>query len=169
MRDMEKSKLNDLGKRNFWLIAVTTLTTVAYAGFCLWKMYRSGGGAQNIESVLPTNPRAVLILCFAASTLTLLFLPELGRIVTAFASAAVLYLFYYWWSLTAAIKANLGVARLGGADWLGDKFVGAYPFDVLVGVAAIFILVLDIRVLWKTIPQRLRGEKPSLIVHVPNK
>jgi hypothetical protein len=169
MRNLQNSKLNDLGKRNFWLIVVTTATTVAYAGFCLWKMYSARGGAQNIESVLPTNPRAVLILCFAASTLTLLFLPELGRVVTAVASGAVLYLFYYWWSLTAAIKANLGITHLPSADWLGDKFVGAYPFDIFVGMAAIVILVLDIRVLWRTIPQRLRGEKPSLVAQVPNK
>ncbi|HXQ71051.1 MAG TPA: hypothetical protein VN844_11215 [Pyrinomonadaceae bacterium] len=162
MRDVRDSKLNDLGRRNFWLIVVTTATTVAYAGFCLWKMFSSGGG-QNIESVLPTNPRAVLILCFAASTLTLLFLPELGRVVTAVASMAVLYLFYYWWSLTAAIKANLNITQLPNADWLGDQFVGAYYFDILVGVAALVILILDVRVLWKTIPQRLRGEKPSLV------
>jgi len=169
MSDLRHSKLNDLGKRNFWLIVVTTVTTVAYAGFCLWKMYRSGGGGQNIESVLPTNPRAVLILCFAASTLSLLFLPELGRVVTAIAAGAVLYLFYYWWSLTAAIKANLNISHLPNADWLGDKFVGAYPFDIFVGVAAIVILVLDIRVLWRTVPLRLKGEKPSLVAQVPHK
>ena len=168
--DDRSSGLSDLGKRNFWLIVVTLLTTVIYVGFCLWKLFRSPDGSANyLDSVFPANPRAVMVLCCAVSTLTLLFLPDLGRVVTAFSSLTVLFLFCYWWSLTSAIKASLGVERLQGANWLSNTLIDAYPADLFMGIAAMVIFFLDIRVLWKTIPLRLKGKSPTLVTPVANK
>ena len=136
-------------KLNFWLIVVTLATTLGYAGFCIWQAYTGKPVGQNIESVLPLNPRLMIGLCWAAATVTLLFLPEFGRIISAVCFVAVLWAFGSWWSATALIKANVEDGRIAGANFVGNLLIGAHPIDLAIGFLTLFVLVLDGVVIYK--------------------
>jgi hypothetical protein len=132
-------------KLNFWLIIVTLATTLGYAGFCLWQVYTGKPVGQNIESVLPLNPRLMIGLCWAAATVTLLFLPEFGRIISAVCFVAVLWTFGSWWSATALIKANVEDGRIAGpTGFVGNLLIGAHPIDLVIAALTLFVLVLDV-------------------------
>jgi len=115
------------------------------------------------------NPRLMIGLCWAAATLTLLFLPGVGRIVSAFFFVAVLYAFGSWWSATSLIKANLEDGRIVGANFVGNLLIGAHPFDLVIAGLTLFVLVLDVVVIYKKFILRANRQQeaglPSVVAH----
>ncbi len=147
---------------NVWLIVVTAVTTILYALFYFWRMLEGPAAeGQNISSILPTNPRAMILLCLAATTTLLLFLPEIGKVLAAMSLGGVFYFFAYWWRMTAGIKASLGVSQIPGADGLGNTLLDASAFDVVIGVIAVILLVWDVGAIFKNFALHFRRDASS--------
>lgn len=146
---------------NVWLIIATAVTTLLYALFYFWRMGSTGDG-QNISSILPTNPRAMILLCLAATTTLLLFLPEIGKVLAAITLGGVFYFFAYWWQVTAGIKASLGLSEIPGANGLENRLLGASTFDLLIGVVAVVLLLWDVGALVKNFALHFRRDPREL-------
>jgi hypothetical protein len=150
------------GRLNFWLIVFTVLMTLMYTGFCLWQSFGgSKARGQNIDSVFPANPRPMILLCWAAAAITMIFLPEIGKVFAALSLGGVLFFFGYWLNVTSGIKSNLGVDKIPGSDRLGNILIGAYTFDVVIGVAAFLLIALDLWVIGKNLSLHTRGHGSS--------
>jgi hypothetical protein len=149
---MEES---DVERLNFRLIVLTVGMAVLYIAVCVWQALSGTSRGENLDGTLSVNPRSIIVLCWVAAAIGVAFMPEIGKVFAAFALLAVIAFFGYWGYITAGIRSNLQNAEFGG---VGNWFIGASIFDIGTLLAAIALMVYDVRVIYKNLQVRSRKE-----------
>lgn len=143
---------------NYLLIVITAAMTLLYAVFWLWQSLGSRSSSGHLDSIVASNPRPMIVLCFAAAAMMIAFLPEIGKIFAAISLGGALVFYGYWWKVTAGIKSNLGMDKIPGADWLGNLFIGANVVDLGFAAVAILVIGLDVIVIAKNLSAYLAAQ-----------
>lgn len=147
---------SDVERLNFRLMVLTVGMAVLYIAVGVWQALSGTNRGENLDATLSVNPRSIIVLCWVAAAIGVAFMPEIGKIFAAFALLAVIAFFGYWGYITAGIRSNLENTQFAGAGLVGKWFIGASIFDIATLLAAIALMVYDVRVIYKNLQVRLK-------------
>ena len=148
---------------NRWLIAATVFVAIAYAIFFVAAWFFGNAAGDHARSIMPGNPRLVIVLCLITAALTSLYLGDLGKIISASLFGGLMLFFLHWWNVTSGIRGNLETETLPNSGWLQTYLIGASWVDVSILFAAVIFFLLDVWTVAKNFQWRpSKNRRPSL-------
>ncbi|GEM_PF-6311734 len=95
------------------------------------------------------NYRFVITLCLIIAAIAFSLLRSKANWVAVFSFAGVIVCFYRWSAFTNAVKANTGLSFIPDSSGIGNQFIGAGLFDLMVLVTSIALFGLSVVLLVK--------------------
>ena len=142
-----------LFRRNEWLKWAALGITILYSAILAWGIVKGTAARRaagmGIEWALADNPRTLITLCLIFATVALWNLEYVGKVVASLLFVLVLVRYIMWGWTTANIKTNAGLDAIPASNWVGNIWIGASWWELLPFLAAIVLLLADVRIVWR--------------------